>query len=223
MDPSTVNLLSTITTHLLSRSLLSYEFLPHLSEPFLFDSNHLALPPSIVKLFLSRFSPAHPLTENEARILAMLLPDLPDSWLYLRTAVRTSHPSALSEWLHWSALVLRCHKKSGDAWDFRRFVLSLHDIELLSELDFICEHCELLPHNFYALNHLNAVLSMQRVGVDVVDQMFRRLLRTTPTHYGVYHYLRKERVETGDWLEAVHEEFRDSESYRMFKEDRPSL
>ena len=144
--------LRVLEEYLVSPDLLSYEFVPFFpsGESFVYEEGHLGLTPSTVKSLIRG-------TRNPL-IRAMLLPELPDSWISLRAQVKEIHDvkAELEKWLYWNALVLNCHKKSGDTWDFRSYVARAITARFklpVSELSFVARHAELHPHNYYALQY----------------------------------------------------------------------
>jgi len=132
--------------------------------------------------------------------------------------------------LDFSAMVLRTNHKSGEAWAYRRHVLSSMLTALRSEecqkvveveLELVEELAKKYDHHYYAWNHwawLVQHTSQEHLvgsGSPQAADRFPRLAASTPSHYGIYHHrlqLLKKRIQQamnlaeGPWLVGRKEE-----------------
>ena len=141
--------------------------------------------------------------------------------MYIAKELSNLPEAELQRELEWLSVLQRLHVKSGDAWAHRRAILSrLPTKDIASELSFICDQAMRHPHHYYALNHFNWL--SPDVSEEVANDFFKILLRTTPSHYGVYHHLLQ---RTDHWnllqiltfvSEAVERSFHTSESFSQF-------
>ncbi|CAK0906541.1 unnamed protein product [Prorocentrum cordatum] len=133
--------------------------------------------------------------EAASRAVLLCSADCAEGWACREETPSLNH-RAESE-LRFSSLVLRTNHKSGEAWAFRRHLLSSSwgalpaegALQLLTtEVSFVEEVAKRYEHHYYAWNHWAWLQLVGGPPSRGLAQGFPELARATPSHYGPFHH-----------------------------------